>query len=73
MMKANITEVKIAEPCSQNWEEMENRGENKFCLSCNKSVTDFTGYTNAEIIKILSNTSSETCGRLTQTQLNQLN
>jgi len=72
-MKATIIEVKIAEPCSQSWAEMENKGENKFCLSCNKTVTDFTSYSNAEIIKILANSSSETCGRLTQTQLNQLN
>ncbi|RYD79021.1 MAG: hypothetical protein EOP55_05770 [Sphingobacteriales bacterium] len=73
MMKASVTEVKISEPCSQNWEEMENNDENKFCLSCNKSVIDFTGYTNAEILNILANSSAETCGRLTQTQLDQLN
>ncbi|MFC3559579.1 hypothetical protein [Pedobacter jamesrossensis] len=73
MMKTTITEVKIAEPCSQNWDEMENRNENKFCLSCQKCVIDFSGYTNEEIIKTLANADSEICGRLSQTQLNQLN
>ena len=73
-MKATIKEVTIADPCTQNWDEMEKGAGFNFCKACSKNVIDFSGYTNAEIIKVLSNASSTSiCGRLSQTQLNQLN
>ncbi|TCD08518.1 hypothetical protein EZ449_11785 [Pedobacter frigidisoli] len=72
-MKNPQPQISIAEPCSQNWEEMEKRDGYNFCEACSKCVVDFTGYSNAEIIKTLANASTEVCGRLTKTQLNQLN
>lgn len=72
-MKTSIAQIKIAEPCSQKWVEMENHNQDKFCAACSKCVIDFTNYSNAEIIKTLANADSEICGRLSKTQLNQLN
>eukprot|EP01012_Entosiphon_sulcatum_P049988 TRINITY_DN68732_c0_g1_i1.p1 TRINITY_DN68732_c0_g1~~TRINITY_DN68732_c0_g1_i1.p1 ORF type:complete len:226 (-),score=30.64 TRINITY_DN68732_c0_g1_i1:587-1264(-) len=72
-MKTRINEVTIAEPCSQNWDEMEKGAGFNFCKACSKNVIDFSGYTNAEIIQILANSGSSVCGRLSQSQLNQLN
>ncbi|TBO43908.1 peptidase associated/transthyretin-like domain-containing protein [Pedobacter kyonggii] len=72
-MKTRINEVTIAEPCLQNWDEMEKGVGFNFCKACSKNVIDFSGYTNAEIIGVLANSGSSVCGRLSQTQLNQLN
>lgn len=73
MMKTRINEVTIAEPCLQNWNEMD-RGEGfNFCKACSKNVIDFSGHTNAEIISVLAGASSSVCGRLSHTQLIQLN
>ncbi|RZK20799.1 MAG: carboxypeptidase regulatory-like domain-containing protein [Pedobacter sp.] len=72
-MKNVPAQVTIEKPCSQNWEEMEKRDGLNFCQACNKCVIDFTGYSNAEIIKTLASASSEVCGRLTKNQLAQLN
>ncbi|RDC55541.1 hypothetical protein DU508_14755 [Pedobacter chinensis] len=72
-MKNSQAQITIAEPCSQNWDEMDKREGFNFCQACNKCVIDFTGYSNAEIIKTLASSSSEICGRLTQNQLTQLN
>jgi len=72
-MKTRINEVTIAEPCLQNWDEMEKGEGFNFCKACSKNVIDFSGYTNAEIINVLANAGSSICGRLSQTQLNQLN
>jgi hypothetical protein len=72
-MKTRINEVTIAEPCSQNWDEMDKGAGFNFCKACSKNVIDFSGYTNAEIINVLAGASSSVCGRLSQTQLNQLN
>ncbi len=71
-MKAK-PQITISEPCNQNWETMEKRNGHNFCEACNKCVTDFSTYSNAEIINALSNSKTEICGRLSQTQLNQLN
>jgi len=72
-MKTRINEVTIAEPCLQNWDEMEKGEGFNFCTACSKNVIDFSAYTNAEIIQVLSNSGSSVCGRLSQSQLNQLN
>jgi len=72
-MKARINEVTIAEPCFQNWDEMEKGAGFNFCTACSKNVIDFSGFTNAEIINVLANSGSSVCGRLSQMQLNQLN
>ncbi|UKT64639.1 hypothetical protein [Pedobacter mucosus] len=68
-MKKIITSA----PCTQNWDEMEQKDGNKFCFSCCKSVIDFTGLTDAEVIKTIVNSPAEVCGRITQSQINQLN
>lgn len=72
-MKNTQAIVTIDKPCAQNWDEMEKKDGFNFCEACNKCVIDFTGYTNAEIIKTLANASSEVCGRLSENQLAQLN
>ncbi|GAA4198412.1 hypothetical protein GCM10022289_07090 [Pedobacter jeongneungensis] len=72
-MKTRINEVTIAEPCSQNWDEMEKGAGFNFCTACSKNVIDFSGYTSAEIIQVLASSGSSVCGRLSQSQLNQLN
>lgn len=72
-MKHTTQQVTIAEPCSQNWEEMDQQNGFNFCQACNKCVVDFTGYSNADIIKTLAHSTDEVCGRLTQQQLDQLN
>lgn len=72
-MKTRINEVTIAEPCLQNWDEMDKGEGFNFCKACSKNVIDFSGYTNAEIISVLAGASSSVCGRLSQAQLNQLN
>ncbi len=72
-MKVPFNEITIAEPCTQNWDEMEKAAGFNFCKACSKNVIDFSGYTNAQIIQTLASASSPVCGRLSKTQLNQLN
>jgi len=71
-MKTKAISITIPEPCTQKWDLMEQRNGHKFCSSCQKTVADFTGYSNSEIIKVLSASSTGICGRLTNVQLAQL-
>lgn len=72
-MKAKSRAVTIAAPCTQNWEHMEQHEGHNFCKVCQKCVIDFTGYTNEAIWQVLAASKTGVCGRLSQTQLNQLN
>ncbi|WP_412467899.1 hypothetical protein [Pedobacter sp. KLB.chiD] len=72
-MKTEINEVTIAEPCAQNWNEMKKYEGFSFCSVCSKNVIDFSDYSDAEIIHVLANAGTAVCGRLSQSQLNQLN
>jgi len=62
--------ISIKNPCSENWNSFERRGDSGFCLSCQKNVVDFTKYSDEEVIEYFRKHRSEkTCGRLNDTQL----
>lgn len=71
-MKTPKMTVHIPEPCHEDWNKMLPDEKGKFCLSCSKSVVDFTGKSDMEIHQILiENTGKKLCGRFTKTQLNR--
>lgn len=72
-MKTKAIAINIAEPCNQNWDLMEKRKDERFCESCQKCVVDFSTYSNSEILKVLTSSKTDICGRLTNSQLAQLN
>jgi len=41
--------IQISNPCHEEWAGMEADSNRKFCTSCQKSVTDFTHFTDAEL------------------------
>jgi len=59
----------IPSPCTQNWDNMSSSCQGRFCTSCNKQVTDFTKFTNKEILKYFAKSKGPICGRLTQAQM----
>jgi hypothetical protein len=68
-MKTTTLSITVPQPCSQNWDDMKKQDKGRFCESCQKSVLDFTGLSNAEIIKLIINSNNDTCGRFTNRQL----
>jgi hypothetical protein len=67
-MKFNIN---IPQPCHENWNKMMPEQKGRHCEACKTVVTDFTNMTDAEIINHLKSSSSKTCGRFLETQLNR--
>lgn len=64
--------VQINEPCHENWNSMLPDEKGKFCLSCNKTVVDFSNKSDEEIKYILIEKSKEkVCGRFKTQQLNR--
>lgn len=58
----------IPTPCHENWAEMTPQEQGRFCNNCQKTVTDFTGMTDAEILAVLAKNGGG-CGRFRVGQL----
>lgn len=65
--------IQIPKPCTQDWNQMQGIDQNRYCLHCTKSVVDFSTKSEQEILKMLSNTSENVCGRFSKEQLIKIN
>jgi CarboxypepD_reg-like domain len=65
--------IKIPQPCQVPWDDMSPREDrSRYCTHCQKCVTDFTQYTDQQIIDALRDPSQRTCGRFSQHQLERV-
>ncbi len=75
MIKKSTTmqqvQLQIPEPCHENWEAMQAAEKGRFCLSCQKTVVDFSTMTDQQVLQYLQQTQSNTCGRFAPDQLNR--
>ena len=69
-MKQKI-QLQIPEPCHENWNNMTNTQQGRFCMSCRKEVVDFSIMMDKEILDYISAASSNMCGRFGNDQLNR--
>ncbi len=62
--------ITIPEPCTENWDKMIPNKEGRFCLSCSKTVIDFTSMLPEEIQHFfVQNKNEKVCGRFKKSQL----
>lgn len=64
-------QISIPNPCHQNWHEMNIVEKGRFCDSCQKTVIDFTMYSDVVILKAVKNT-EHLCGRFLPDQLDRI-
>lgn len=64
-------QLQIPEPCHENWGAMQAAEKGRFCLSCQKTVVDFTNMTDHELLQYLQAVQGNTCGRFAPDQLNR--
>ncbi|WP_456312955.1 hypothetical protein [Pseudomonas shirazensis] len=63
----------IPEPCTENWDKMTPNDSGRFCLSCSKTVVDFTAMLPDEIQHFfIENQNNNVCGRFKKSQLNTI-
>jgi len=62
--------LQIPSPCHENWEQMQPEEQGRFCLSCQKTVVDFTTMSD-EAVKnyLLDKQDQKTCGRFLASQI----
>jgi hypothetical protein len=72
-MERNL-KIVIPEPCHENWNEMTPKENGRFCMSCSKTVVDFTSMLPEEIQHFfIQNQNNRVCGRFKNEQLNEIN
>lgn len=60
----------IPEPCTENWDKMTPKENGRFCLSCSKTVVDFTSMLPNEVQHFfIQNQNQNICGRFKNEQL----
>ena len=64
-----ITTITVPKPCSQNWDNMQDVNEGKFCSACEKTVYDLTGLSDEELIRFLNEKGKGVCGKFRNEQL----
>jgi hypothetical protein len=63
-------QLQIPEPCHEDWDKMTPGDKGRFCDSCQKTVHDFTGMSDAQLIAFFKKPStSSVCGRFYNDQL----
>jgi hypothetical protein len=61
----------IPEPCHENWQNMQPNKDGRHCLSCQKTVVDFSLMSDKEILEYVSSKGDNLCGRFDKHQLNR--
>ena len=70
-MKPQPLVLSVPQPCSENWDAMSPTGANRYCSSCQTAVIDFTGYTDADLVRFFATNRQGVCGRYLPGQLNR--
>ncbi|WP_264552415.1 hypothetical protein [Flavobacterium sp. N2038] len=66
--------ITIPKPCHENWDKMMPKENGRFCMSCSKTVVDFTSMLPEEIQHFfIQNQNNRVCGRFKNEQLNEIN
>ncbi len=68
--KFNIN-LSIPQPCHEDWENMAPNERGRHCNSCNKTVIDFSLFTDKQLVDFFSKVTGSVCGRLTNFQTNR--
>jgi hypothetical protein len=59
-----MPQLRIEKPCHESWRKMAKKDDGRFCLSCQKTVVDFTSKSEKEILEFLkTKNGEEVCGR----------
>jgi len=61
-----LDNIRIASPCSANWEQMQGDDRVRHCDACNLNVYNLAEFTDNEILDLVANRKGRLCGRIYQ-------
>ena len=68
----NAVRLSIPNACHENWHDMTPVEKGRFCMSCQKSVVDFSTMNDQEIVRYISGISGKVCGRMHPDQVDRI-
>jgi hypothetical protein len=71
MRKNQEISLSIPHPCTQDWDKMSATEQGRHCSNCNKTVIDFSNYTDRELAEFFKKAKGEVCGRINNYQANR--
>ncbi|HTB07757.1 MAG TPA: carboxypeptidase-like regulatory domain-containing protein [Bacteroidia bacterium] len=71
MAKPLHLKLTIPEPCTQVWDGMTPNTLGRHCSSCQKTVVDFSNFTDKELVEFFKKPQGEVCGRISSYQHNR--
>lgn len=69
LLMSNV-KITIPKPCSEDWGNMKQLEQSKFCTLCEKEVFDFTKFSIPELQDYFKSPKVNVCGRMSEKQLN---
>jgi len=70
-MKRTALKLSIPAPCTENWDNMTPNERGRHCASCDKTVIDFSLFTDKQLVEFFTKATDKICGRLNPMQLNR--
>ena len=71
MKKQNPLILEIPKPCTESWAEMTPMGLGRFCMHCQKTVTDITQMNDEQVLQLFQKNKDTHCIRAFASQLNR--
>ncbi|HTB08113.1 MAG TPA: hypothetical protein VK806_14275 [Bacteroidia bacterium] len=69
MSKSKTMQLTIPKPCTEGWDNMTPNERGRHCQSCNKTVVDFSTFTDKQLVEFFSKIAHNVCGRFNNFQL----
>ncbi len=69
MKKPTSIQLNISSPCHEDWNAMSKEEQGRFCGQCQKTVIDFTTWSDNDLFSFFSKNNTSVCGRFFPTQL----
>jgi hypothetical protein len=63
------SKIIVSNPCNKDWSKMSSTENGRHCISCNKTVVDFTNWKQEVIVNYLEQTNKKTCGHFKSSQV----
>lgn len=61
----------LTDPCLEQWNDMKQTEDGRYCDRCEKKILDLTNKSDAELLQFFKNKQDNICGRLLSTQLDR--
>ena len=71
MKKPSAIQPSIPHPCTQKWDKMTPNDTGRFCAHCQKTVIDFTTWSDTALYDFFAKNTGRVCGRMYDTQFNR--